>query len=336
TVRCRSVVNSLGLSCSSATSPRSAARPTTPVCMTGATSSGSSEITPNRYIGTRSIIRRPVDDDQPRLQVDLFDDVAGDERDQQPRRAVEHEHVVTAGCEQMIDRTEHGAGRRAHLEPFEVRPIELACRNLWKLLAWDDDVGADPVASPIAIVEAVQFCDHAASVAMPFLHIEGVIDAVHTQRPRAESDNVVARLRVGLHFEPPFDAEHAADAAEDDPLLFRAHCGIAGRPKPLRRFGGSAVLLEQVRDPLGWLSALGDPVVDALKIDAQPLLTARRDRIEESDALDVLSTTRTAAIRHDDVIERTLDRAAACQPNDHHSENPPFQKNQGGPIGPPV
>src|SRR6185503_1945840 len=226
----------------------------------------------------------------------------------------------------MIDRTEHGAGRRTHFEPFEVRPIELACRNLRKLLARDDDVGADPVASPVAIVEAVQFCDHAASVAMPFLHIEGVIDAVHPQRPRAESDNVVARLRVGLHFEPPFDAEHAADAAEDDPLLFRAHCGIAGRPKPLRRFGTGAVLLEQVRDPLRWLSTLADPVVDAVEIDAQPLLTACRDRIEEPDTLDVAPAARPTAVSHDEVIEGTLDRAAACQPNDHHSENPPLQK----------
>ena len=58
------------------------------------------------------------------------------------------------------------------------------------------------------------------------------IDALHAQRPCAESDDVVVGLCVGLHLEPPFDAEHAADAAQDDPLPLSAHCGIAGRARP--------------------------------------------------------------------------------------------------------
>ncbi len=73
------------------------------------------------------------------------------------------------------------------------------------------------------------------------------------------------------------------------------------------------------------------PMVDAAEIDAQPLLAARCDRIEEPDALDVLPAASTATVRHHDVIERTLDRAAACQPNNYHSENPELQKRQGGP-----
>src|SRR5688572_8296085 len=179
TVRCRSVVKSRGLSCSRATSPRSAARPTTPVSMTGATSSGNNEITPNRYIGGISVIRRPIDDDEPEPKVDLFDDGTDDERDQKLRHAVEHEHVVPAGREQVIDLAQHDAGRRPNFEPFEIRPIELAGRRRGQPLARHDDVGANEVASPIAIVDAVQLCDHAASVAMSVLHLERTIDVVH-------------------------------------------------------------------------------------------------------------------------------------------------------------
>src|SRR5262245_39135552 len=155
TVRCRSVVKSRGLSCSRATSPRSAARPTTPVSMTGSTSSGNNEITPKRYIG-HSVVGRPVDDDEPEHEVDVLDDAADDERDQTLGRAVEHEHVVPAGREQVIHPAEHDAGRRPHFEPFEIRPIELAGRSRRKPLARHDDVGADELASPIAIVDAMQ------------------------------------------------------------------------------------------------------------------------------------------------------------------------------------
>jgi hypothetical protein len=61
-------------------------------------------------------------------------------------------------------------------------------------------------------------------------------------------------------------------------------------------------------------------MVDAAEIDPQPLLTARRDRIEKPDALDVFPAASATTVRHYDVIERALDRAAACQPNDYHSE----------------
>jgi hypothetical protein len=61
-------------------------------------------------------------------------------------------------------------------------------------------------------------------------------------------------------------------------------------------------------------------MVDAAEIDAQALFSARRDRIEEPDALDVLPAAGAATIRHDYVIERPLDRAAAGEPNDYHIE----------------
>ena len=115
--------------------------------MTGATSSGNNEITPIRYIGTRSIVGRPIDDDLPRLEVYLFDDGTDDERDQALRHAVEHEHVVTAGREQVIDPAEHDPRRRTYLEPFEISPVELAFCNRRKPLPRDDDVCADPFAS---------------------------------------------------------------------------------------------------------------------------------------------------------------------------------------------
>jgi hypothetical protein len=63
-------------------------------------------------------------------------------------------------------------------------------------------------------------------------------------------------------------------------------------------------------------------VIDAAEIDAKPFFAPRRDRIEEPDALDVLPAACSAAIRHDHVIERTLDRAAAGEPNDYHNEKP--------------
>src|SRR5262249_6868499 len=108
-------------------------------------------------------------------------------------------------------------------------------------------------------------------------------------------------------------------AAEGDPLrLFRAHCGVAGRGRALSRFRGSPVLLEQVRHALGGLCALSDPVIDAAEVDAQPLFATLCDGIEEADAFDVLTAAGATAVRHDDVIKRTLDRAATCQPNDYH------------------
>jgi hypothetical protein len=58
------------------------------------------------------------------------------------------------------------------------------------------------------------------------------------------------------------------------------------------------------------------------EIDSQSLFAAGRNRIEEPDALDVLPAASTATVRHDDVIEGTLDRATTCQPNDYHSYKP--------------
>ncbi len=245
------------------------------------------------------------------------------------RRTAEHEHVIRTRRQQMVDLTEHQSRRGSNLEPFEIRPIKLIRSYGWQLLVLDDDLGAYPFAGQIPIVQAAQLRDHAAArVAATVLHFEHAIRAVPAQRPGVERRDVVVGLGVGLHFEPPFHAEHAADAAEGDPFFgVRAHCGVAGRADALRRGGSSPGLFEQIRDPLRGLSPASHPVVDTAEIDAQSLLAAGCNRVEEPDALDVTTAAWTATIRHHDMIERTLDRAAARQPNDHHSEKPSVPKN---------
>src|SRR5688500_1459975 len=106
--------------------------------------------------------------------------------------------------------------------------------------------------------------------------------------------------------------------------------------RPLRRRGARPILLEQISDALGGLCALCQPVLDAREVDAEPGLAAGRDRVEETDALDVASVARAAPVRHDDVIERTFGRAAARQPSDHHTEQPQVAKTARRPRGPPL
>ncbi len=59
------------------------------------------------------------------------------ERDQPLRPPREHEHVVSAGRDEVIDRTEPIARGRDHLEPFEVGPVVLAGRALGQRRALD-------------------------------------------------------------------------------------------------------------------------------------------------------------------------------------------------------
>src|SRR5262245_63812899 len=104
TVRWRSVAKSRGVTCSRASKPRSRARPTTPYRATGSTSSGNSDTTPIRYM--RSILGRPIGDDHARVEIDLANHAAEDERNQPSALAAEDEHVVSAGREQVIDAAE--------------------------------------------------------------------------------------------------------------------------------------------------------------------------------------------------------------------------------------
>ena len=68
-------------------------------------------------------------------------------------------------------------------------------------------------------------------------------------------------------------------------------------------------------------------MIDAPKIDAQPLLAARSNRVEEPDPFDITPAARRATIRYYDMIEGALDRAATRESNNHHSEKPWIPEN---------
>src|SRR6476660_3788728 len=140
TVRCRSDVKSRGDTCSSASKPRSRARPTTPTLVTGTTSSGNSATTPIRYIRALSELWRPVRDDHTCGEIDAANHRALHERDQPLRTPREHEHVVSAGRNEVIDRAEPIARGRDHLEAFEVGPVILARRALGQRRAFHHNI----------------------------------------------------------------------------------------------------------------------------------------------------------------------------------------------------
>lgn len=59
-------------------------------------------------------------------------------------------------------------------------------------------------------------------------------------------------------------------------------------------------------------------MVNATEIDAQALFTFYRDRVEETQTLDVTATARATRISSDQVIERTLLRTRSCKTNRYH------------------
>jgi len=59
-------------------------------------------------------------------------------------------------------------------------------------------------------------------------------------------------------------------------------------------------------------------MIDTIQIDAQALLTFDRDRIEETQALDVTAATRTARISSNEVVEGTLFSTRSCKTNRYH------------------
>jgi len=82
---------------------------------------------------------------------------------------------------------------------------------------------------PLAVVDPAQLCHDAAAVFLTLLHLDNAVSATKPQDPAAEGHDVAARLGVRLDLDPPLDAEHAADAAQGDPLLRRgAHCRSQG------------------------------------------------------------------------------------------------------------
>jgi len=59
-------------------------------------------------------------------------------------------------------------------------------------------------------------------------------------------------------------------------------------------------------------------MVNPVQIDAKTLLTLYRDRIEETQALDVTASARTARISSNEVVERTLFSTRSCKTNRYH------------------
>src|SRR5262245_24099193 len=78
----------------------------------------------------------------------------------------------------------------------------------------------------------------------------------------------------------------------------------------LGRRCGLLILLQEVRDALGRLRALLDPVIDSRNVEAQSLLAAGRDGIEEPNPLEITPVAATPTIRDYDVEERALQCAA--------------------------
>ena len=146
------------------------------------------------------------------------------------------------GGEQMVDLAEHLARRafepRALRDPSnKTRPA----RNAGSRSRSTTISAPTHSRAPIAIVEAAQLRDHAAAVWLrPSSTSNGLIDAVPAQHPHAEARDVVAGLRVGLHFEPPFTPNTPLTRPRVTQLVgLRAHCGVAGRADALRRGGGA-------------------------------------------------------------------------------------------------
>jgi len=189
--------------------------------------------------------------------------------------------------------------------------------------ALDRDVRTDQAARLIAIVDPAQLRDDARALLAAVLDFERSLPVPIAHRPNAEADDVRTRLTIRENLDPTTNAVHAADTAERDELAgVRAHCVIAERARS-GRGGGALVLLQQVGHALGLLRALAHPVIHAGLVDAEALLAARRDRIEEADSFDVTPVARVAPVRDDDVIERPLDGAAARETNDDHSLSKP-------------
>ena len=81
---------------------------------------------------------------------------------------------------------------------------------------------------------------------------------------------------------------------------------------------GLAVAVDQLSRTVAQLGTDGNPMINPIQIDAQTLLTLYRDRIEETQTLDVTATARTARISSNEVVERTLFRTRSCKTNRYH------------------
>src|SRR5690606_17576952 len=236
------------------------------------------------------------------------------ERDQKLALAAHDQHVVRTRREQMVHPAERLAARRTHLEPLEIRPVVLVGSEARQRGALDRDLRADQLERAIPVVTTRELRDETLAVRAAVLDLDLTDAAVLLERPAIEAEDVLPRLGVGMNLDPALDAEHAAHAAERHALVLPAHRERTASGG----FGAAAIFLQQARHALRDLSALRHPIARAVEVDAQPLLAAGGDRIEETETLDVAAVTASTAVRHHDVIERPFRRAAAGQTNPNH------------------
>src|SRR6185295_2330248 len=81
-------------------------------------------------------------------------------------------------------------------------------------------------------------------------------------------------------------------------------------------------LLHEALCGRGKLRPLARPMLDALHVHAQTLAALGRFRVVKPKPLEELATRRAARIRHDQMKERPLVKAAALQSNHHHLGRP--------------
>jgi len=71
-----------------------------------------------------------------------------------------------------------------------------------------------------------------------------------------------------------------------------------------------AKTLEQCRYAFGWLGTMTNPVLDSIDIDAQLFLGTACYRIKKAYSLDITAIASITLVRHNNVIEGALLRAA--------------------------
>ncbi len=201
--------------------------------ITGSTSSGNSDTTPTRYIAKRSRARATSPTTiTPASRSTLLDRLRRRRTESSlPGAPTSTITSFAPVASEVVHDAERFAAGRSNLEPLEIGPVilaGLAVRQLGALrrrsrrrptrapdpdrrfrATWRPRCRPWPRPSSTSIARSAPCCR-----------------SVHERKV----DDVVARLGVRVHLEPPLHAEHAADAAEGDQLVrFRAHCGIAER-----------------------------------------------------------------------------------------------------------
>jgi hypothetical protein len=82
--------------------------------------------------------------------------------------------------------------------------------------------------------------------------------------------------------------------------------------------GSFAGVFDQSCNAIRWLRAIGLPVLNAISIQNQSLLTAARQGIKETQPLDITTVATVSAISNYNVIKRAIFGATSGQTNAYH------------------